>query len=66
MNYTDKYGNKLRLKKDNLLSASILDATINGQEMEDVIFFKANSPLFDIANPITSVIINIKREYYNQ
>lgn len=56
MDYIDKFGNKLRLKKDNLLSASILDAKINGQELDDVIFFKTNSPLFDIAEQKNQIV----------
>lgn len=56
MDYIDKFGNKLRLKKSNLLSADILDAKINGQELDDVIFFKANSPLFDIADQKNQIV----------
>ena len=56
LHYTDKDGNKIILKKSNLLSADFLDAKINGQLMEDVIFFKANSPLFDIADAKNQII----------
>ena len=56
LHYTDKDGNKIMLKKSNLLSADFLDAKINGQIMEDVIFFKANSPLFDIADAKDQIV----------
>ena len=56
LHYTDKNGNKIILKKSNLLSADFLDAKINGQMMEDVIFFKANSPLFDIADAKNQIV----------
>ena len=56
MNYTDNDGNTVLLRYSNLLFADIVDAKINGQEMEGVIFFKANSPLFDIANAKSQVI----------
>ena len=56
MKYTDKDGNEVILKADNLLSASLLDAKINGQVMEGIIFFKDNSPLFDIADAKCQVI----------
>ena len=50
LKYTDKDGNEIILRKDNLLSASIFDAKVNGQPVEGVIFFKDSCPLFDIAN----------------
>ena len=56
MNYTDKEGNTVILRTSNLLLADIVDAKINGQVMDNVIFFKANSPLFDIANAKSQVI----------
>ena len=56
MNYTDNDGNTVLLRYSNLLFADIVDAKINGQVMEGVIFFKANSPLFDIANAKSQVI----------
>lgn len=56
MNYADKDGNTVVLKADNLLSASLLDAKINGQVMEGVIFFKDNSPLFKVADAKCQVI----------
>lgn len=56
LKYTDKDGNELILRKDNILSASIFDAKVNGQPVEGVIFFKENSPLFDIANLKDQVI----------
>ena len=56
MNYVDKDGNELTLRASNLLLADIIDAKINGQEMEGVIFFKANSPLFQIADAKNQVI----------
>ena len=56
MEYTDKDGNKVKLKVANLLFAEILDAKINGQVIDDIIFFKQNSPLFDIADAKSQVI----------
>lgn len=56
MKYTDKDGNEITLRSSNLLSADIIDAKINGQVIEGVIFFKANSPLFDIANAKNQII----------
>ena len=56
MNYTDQNGNTVVLKTSNLLLADVVDAKINGQVMDNVIFFKANSPLFDIANAKSQVI----------
>ena len=56
MNYRDKDGNEIILCASNLLSANIIDAKINGQVMEGVIFFKANSSFFDIADEKDQVI----------
>ncbi len=56
MNYRDKDGNEIVLRASNLLSADIIDAKINGQIMEGVIFFKQNSPLFHIADAKDQVI----------
>lgn len=56
MKYTDKDGNEINLRASNLLFADIIDAKINGQEMDGVIFFKANSPLFQIADAKDQVI----------
>ena len=56
MNYTDNDGNSVRLKNSNLLFADIVDAKINGQEMDGVIFFKDISPLFYIADAKSQVI----------
>ena len=56
MKYTDKDGNELILRASNLLLADIIDAKINGQIIEGVIFFKANSPLFQIADAKDQVI----------
>lgn len=50
MKYTDKDGNELFFRNDSLLSATIVDAKINGQIFDGVIFFKDICPLFDIAN----------------
>lgn len=54
--YTDKAGNELFFAAENLLSAGILNAKVNGQKVEGVIYFKENSPLFDIANAKSQVI----------
>ena len=56
MHYRDKDGNEISLRISNLVSADIIDAKINGQIMENVIFFKANSPLFHIADAKDQVI----------
>ncbi|MBR0288817.1 MAG: hypothetical protein IJQ82_07545, partial [Selenomonadaceae bacterium] len=56
MKYTDKDGNEITFRASNLLVADIIDAKINGQVMEGVIFFKANSPLFQIADAKDQVI----------
>lgn len=50
MSYVDKDGNEVRFRYDNLLPASIIDAKVNGQELDGVIFFKDSSPLFDISD----------------
>lgn len=64
LKYTDKDGNTLTLKFANLISADILDAKINGQIMEGVIFFKDNSPLFKIAD-IKNQVIRYPHELLN-
>ena len=56
MKYVDKDGNELILRKDNLLSASIFDAKINGQPVDGVIFFKENLPLLQIADSKDQII----------
>ena len=56
MKYTDKQGNELKFGVENLLSAGIVDAVVNGQEMEGVIYFKDQSPLFDLADAKNQVI----------
>ena len=56
MKYTDKDGNEIIFKAENLLSAGILDAKVNGQHVDDVIYFKDTCPLFDIANLKDQVI----------
>ncbi len=56
MKYTDKNGNEVTLKSSNLISADILDGKINGQIMKGIIFFKDNSPLFDIADAKKQII----------
>lgn len=56
MKYTDKDGNTISFHSSNILAADIIDAKINGQVMEGVIFFKDNSPLFDIADAKNQII----------
>ena len=56
LKYTSKNGNHLSFKLENLLSAGVLDAKVNGQPVEDVIYFKDTCPLFDIANLKDQVI----------
>lgn len=56
MKYTDKKGNELKFGVENLLSAGIVDAVVNGQAMDGVIYFKDNSPLFDIADAKSQII----------
>lgn len=56
MHYTDKDGNELKFGVESLLSAGIVDAKINGQEMDGVIYFKDSSPLFDIADAKDQII----------
>ena len=64
MKYTDKDGNELILRNDYLLSASIIDAKINGQLFDGVIFFKDSCPLFDIAT-IKDQVIRYPHELLN-
>ncbi len=45
MKYTDKDGNELIFRNDSLLSATIVNAKINGQIFDGVIFFKDICPL---------------------
>lgn len=56
LKYTDKEGNELSLVADNLLSAGILNAKVNGQPTDGVIYFKDNCPLFQIADAKDQVI----------
>ena len=56
LKYTDKDGNELILRKDNILSASIFDAKVNGQPVDGVIFFKENLPLLKIADSKDQII----------
>ena len=56
LKYTDNDGNELFFAAENLLSAGILNAKVNGQKVEGVIYFKENSPLFHIANAKSQVI----------
>lgn len=56
MHYTDNKGNSLNLGAAPLLSAVIVDAKINGQPLEDVIFFNAISPLFEIADAKNQIV----------
>ena len=56
MSYVDKDGNEVRFRYDNLLPAAIVDAKVNGQELDGVIFFKDNSPLFDIADLKSQIV----------
>ena len=56
LKYTDKEGNELILRKDNLLSASIFDAKVNGQPVDGVIFFKENLPLLKIADSKDQIV----------
>ena len=56
LHYTDKNGNKITLRSSNLLSADILNAKVNGQVLDGVIFFKDISPLFLIADSKSQVI----------
>lgn len=64
-NFADSFGKMKYATKDgegdfgieNLLSAGITpNAVINGQEMTGVIYFKDNSPLFDIADAKSQII----------
>lgn len=56
LHYTDKDGNELKFGCETLLSAGIVDAKINGQEMDSVIYFKENSPLFDLADVKSQIV----------
>ncbi len=56
MKYTTKNGDELKFGVENLLSAGIVDAVVNGQVMDGVIYFKDNSPLFDIADAKNQII----------
>ena len=56
MNYTDKSGNQLKFGVTSLLSAEIVDAKINGQVVEGVIYFLGDSPLFVIADAKSQII----------
>ena len=56
LKYTDKDVNEIPFKLENLLSASVFDAKVNGQPVEDVIYFNDSCPLFDIANLKDQVI----------
>lgn len=56
LNYTDKDGNELKFGYGTLLSADIVDAKINGQVMEGVIYLKGDSPLFAFADAKSQII----------
>ena len=56
MHYTDKNGNQLNFGCESLLSAGIVDAKVNGQVMEGVIYFKGDSPLFRMAESKSQII----------
>ena len=56
LKYSDKDGNEISFKLENLLSAGVFDAKVNGQPVDDVIYFKDSCPLFDIANLKDQVI----------
>lgn len=43
-------GDEIKIKKSAILPACLIDAKINGQVIEDVIFFDRESPLWMIAN----------------
>ena len=55
LKYTDKDGNEFVFEWTLLLPVSVGYAKVNGQE-SSVIFFKGNSPLFDIADAKNQVI----------
>lgn len=56
LNYTDKDGNELKFGCSTLLPADIIDAKINGQVMEGVIYLKGDSPLFAFAEAKSQII----------
>ena len=56
MNYTDKNGNDLKFGVEPLLPAGLVDAIVNGQEIEGAVYFKDNSPLFDIADAKNQIV----------
>ena len=56
LHYSDKDGNFISLRSSNLISIDILDAKVNGQILNDVIFFKDNSPLFLIADSKNQIV----------
>ncbi|MBQ7198576.1 MAG: hypothetical protein IJS29_04870 [Selenomonadaceae bacterium] len=56
MHYTDKKGNELKFRSASLLSAVIVDAKINGQVMDGVIYFKNDLQLFIIADAKSQII----------
>ncbi len=56
MHYRDIDGNCLKFGAEALLSAGIVVTKINDQVMNGVIYFKDNSPLFDIADVKNQVI----------
>ena len=56
LHYSDKDGNFISLRSSNLISIDILDAKVNGQILNDVIFFKDNSPLFLIADAKNQIV----------
>lgn len=56
LNYTDKDGNELKFGYGTLLSADIVDAKINGQVMDGVIYLKGDSPLFAFADAKSQII----------
>ena len=56
LHYSDKDGNFISLRSSNLISIDILDAKVNGQILNGVIFFKDNSPLFLIADAKNQIV----------
>ena len=56
LKYVDMDGNEIFLRASNLLFTDIIDAKINGKVMEGVIFFKANSPLIQIADAKNQIV----------
>ena len=59
LKYINKDGNHHSFNLENLLSAGVLDAKVNGQPVEDVIYFKDSCPLFDIANLKPHELLNV-------